>query len=388
MIEIANEKQCVGCGICQYICPVRCIQMKENKEGFVYPRIDKQKCIQCGKCEQLCQINNKERDKEEWKEKYYWAYHKNETVRKRSSSGGIFFALAEKILEEGGCVCAASFDSSFNVKHEIVYNLLDVYRCQGSKYAQSNIVDVLDEIKDNLKKDRKLLFVGTPCEVQGVKNVIPTVLHKNLYCVDFLCHGVSNNFLLDKYLAELQEKYNSKISSISFRDKKKGWKNYSLSVKFRNGKHYIKDLHTDYYLRAFVNGINLRKSCYECMYGENNNTSDITIGDFWRHKIYTKKKDDNRGISIVQTRTRKGEYLLSGISDVYIQDIYSLDIAKEFFREKRVCSPKREKFFKEIEKYSYKKVVNKILPVHYWEWSLIEIKNYIYNILVRKKYEK
>lgn len=57
VIEAKPEKNCSGCSACYAICPQSAISMIEDREGFLYPHIDKDKCVGCGKCGKVCEIN-------------------------------------------------------------------------------------------------------------------------------------------------------------------------------------------------------------------------------------------------------------------------------------------------------------------------------------------
>lgn len=54
MIEIKEKKNCCGCEACYNACPVQCISMERDEEGFKYPCVDTTKCIGCNKCEKVC----------------------------------------------------------------------------------------------------------------------------------------------------------------------------------------------------------------------------------------------------------------------------------------------------------------------------------------------
>ena len=58
MITITNKKQCSGCSACATACPIQCITMTEDKEGFLYPQVNKELCIKCKKCITVCPVIN------------------------------------------------------------------------------------------------------------------------------------------------------------------------------------------------------------------------------------------------------------------------------------------------------------------------------------------
>ena len=92
--------------------------MKEDEDGFKYPIINKQKCIECGLCKNVCPIINKMQIED--RTEAYACISNNETIRKQSSSGGIFSLIAEEVLNERGVVFGAKFDNKFDVVHSFV----------------------------------------------------------------------------------------------------------------------------------------------------------------------------------------------------------------------------------------------------------------------------
>ena len=59
MIEVTNKIDCCGCSACANVCPKNCIEMISDNEGFLYPKVDKEKCVNCGMCKKTCNsINN------------------------------------------------------------------------------------------------------------------------------------------------------------------------------------------------------------------------------------------------------------------------------------------------------------------------------------------
>lgn len=98
---LKEMSKCSGCGLCETICPVHAIKMEYNKGGFIYPVIQKEKCIDCGLCEKKCVV---ETISAMYPIKCYAGLYLNQKIKEKSSSGGMFAALAEFILEQGGVV--------------------------------------------------------------------------------------------------------------------------------------------------------------------------------------------------------------------------------------------------------------------------------------------
>lgn len=104
MIDISSKDQCSGCHACSNVCPKGCIQMLSDSEGFWYPQINKDKCIDCGLCEKVCPIIHRWKPDESRITTALAAMNKNENIRLRSSSGGIFSLLAEVIIAQSDLV--------------------------------------------------------------------------------------------------------------------------------------------------------------------------------------------------------------------------------------------------------------------------------------------
>lgn len=165
MKEIVDKKRCTGCSACASICPKGAIKLVEDDEGFKHQVIDQDKCINCGLCKRTCPVLNTNENSS--LNKCYVAYNKNDKVKKTSSSGGIFDAIARVILKDNGIVIGASFNDEMKLKHIAIEKLEDLEKPKGSKYLQSDLDNVFSYIKENISK-RKVLFVGTPCQVAGL----------------------------------------------------------------------------------------------------------------------------------------------------------------------------------------------------------------------------
>lgn len=278
MIDIVNKDQCVVCGNCINACPQNCISFNEEFESFVYPTIDYNKCVKCEKCTKVCPALNI--PKSTHSNEFYAVKNKNEDILKISSSGGIFYQLAKHIIEQGGFVVGAIFDNNINVKHIIIDKDEKISSLCGSKYVQSNIMDVFPKIEEKLKENKLVLFCGCPCQTAAVKTYFGEK-YTNLLLVDFICHGTVSPIVFEAYKQYLEKKYKSKIVDFKFRDKTNGWLYSGPKVTFENSVIHTTPLYKDIYMQGYFNNLNVRRSCYYCEYKNYKSASDITMADFW-----------------------------------------------------------------------------------------------------------
>lgn len=317
MIKITQKEHCCGCSACVHICPKHSISFQEDKEGFLYPKVDLETCIDCGLCEKVCPVINQESEREPLK--VYAAKNEDESIRLKSSSGGIFTLLAEKIIEDGGVVFGARFNENWEVIHDYTDTVEGLEPFRGSKYVQSVIGDTYKRAENFLKLGRKVMFTGTPCQIAGLKKFLRKD-YKNLLTVDFVCHGVPSPLVWRLYLKEEINRYGKEITAvedINFRDKYTGWKTYSLSIKL-SGNIVSSTMFTDdNYMRAFLSNLSLRPSCYSCPAKAGKSGADITIGDFWGIENVLPELDDDRGLSLLMLHSQRGlEHFISLRCDV------------------------------------------------------------------------
>lgn len=314
------EKQfCVGCGSCSMICPKHCITMDEDKEGFLYPNIDHKKCISCGVCEKACPLLVKS-FKSTYNTKSYAAQNRNDKIRKNSSSGGVFYSLALTIIKQGGVICAAKYSENFEVIHSIATTKDEIWDCCGSKYAQSRMGSCFIKIKRFLCQGRKVLFVGTPCQVAGLQTFLKHS-YDNLFLVDVICHGVPSPAVWKNYLEERKQvdADGSEIIGVNLRDKSTGWSNYSYSVRYeyQNGKVHSGQQDSDRFMQGFISNLYLRPSCSNCKFKGIERGSDITMGDYWGVWHHYPEFDDDKGTSLVMIHSEKGLKLWESVIDEF-----------------------------------------------------------------------
>lgn len=200
MIHITDKKKCCGCSACVQRCPKQCISLTEDEEGFLYPYVNEESCVECGLCEKICPILNPQ--EETFPLQVIAAKNTNTEERLGSSSGGLFLPLAKSIINEGGIVFGADYDSNWEVHHVGVENISGLYALMMSKYLQSRIENTYKEAEKFLKCGRKVMFVGTPCQIAGLHGFLRHKVYPNLLTIDVVCHGAPSPGVWRQYLAE------------------------------------------------------------------------------------------------------------------------------------------------------------------------------------------
>ena len=300
--------------------------MIKDNEGFLYPKVDTEKCVGCGECERICPVL--QQGKERTPIYAFASYNKCLSIRKNSSSGGVFTQLAEYTIKQNGVVFGAMFDSLCHVYHGFVDNIEDLSRLRGSKYVQSRIGESYREAKHFLKDDRQVLFSGTPCQIAGLKRFLGKE-YENLLTVDVACHGVPSPGIWKLYLNELSNQFlpGSSVKEVNFRDKSNGWKNYSIRIVFaKDDKEFVYTVpfYRDWYLMSFLKNLVLRPSCSSCQMRNGKSGSDLTVGDLWGVETICPELDDELGTSVVLVNTLKGNSIVKEINCVLKEVDYSL----------------------------------------------------------------
>lgn len=310
-----GKENCTGCFACYSICPKQAITMEQDEKGFKYPVINKEKCIDCGMCKKTCPIINKKKEPIE-EQKVYAVKNKDLNTRLSSSSGGVFIEIARHIVDKNGCVFGAVYDEENNVKHIKVENIEDINLLKTSKYVQSDINNTYKEAKNELLKDRYVLFSGTPCQIAGLLKTLNNINQDKLITCDIVCHGVPSPRVFKDYKKILEKKYKSKIRSINFRHKNEN-ETQNLLIEFENGKKYVERSSKDTYYKLFSKNFILRESCFDCKYSNMNRVADITLGDFWGIDKSIRNFNDNKGVSLVILNTIKGKDIFEKIQNKF-----------------------------------------------------------------------
>jgi len=328
-----DKWNCYGCELCVDLCPVNCIEMTSDKEGFIYPVIDENTCTNCGICKRECIYKNGNID--DYKKDYpkvYVAIHKDNNILDNSTSGGIYTELFKDVIGNGGYVVGVRYDEEMLPEYAVVSNLEDAYKFRGSKYVFASIKKVRFEIKELLENDKLVLFTSSPCQVAALRKFLKKD-YSNLLIADLICHGVPSQELFKSYLNYLEKKYNSKVIDFKFRDKTflKNHSITSIKVTFENGKEILEDAKYNNFNRLFLYDYVQRPGCYVCEFAGYESQSDVRVGDYWglRNVMRDVYKANRNGISCITVNTEKGEEIFNKISDNFntyesnIKDMYT-----------------------------------------------------------------
>lgn len=303
-MSVANKKkrECCGCNACAEICPMHCIEMLNDSKGFLYPKVDTATCIDCGACEKVCPFEGGNIALNSPLTAYA-AWNKDREQYLASSSGGVAYVFSSYIIKQGGVVYGCTSDG-MQIRHIRVASLSELSKLQGSKYVQSDVRGLFDLVKADLKAKKPVLFIGTPCQVAGLKNYIKRI-PEHLYLVDLICHGVPSQQMLYEHINHVAAGHS--VEQLSFR---KG-QLFHIEITSPCGTTYSAEPHKDMYYRAFLDGISYRKSCYHCPFARKERISDITIGDFWGIKdTASLPLEISGGISVLLPSSEKGKALI------------------------------------------------------------------------------
>lgn len=292
-----------------------------------------------------------------WKQpKVFAVKHKDEETRAASRSGGIFTALSDQVLSDGGVVYGCVLTDDFNAVHIRADNTEERNRMRGSKYIQSKLGYTFKNVKVDLDAGENVLFSGTSCQVAGLRKYLGKE-YDNLFCIDIVCHGVPSKKVWDAYLHWQEQKHNSKVMDVDFRNKKDfGWRDHVETLYFENGK----SANGRIFKTLFYGHTVLRPSCYECLYKSIMHPGDISIADYWRIEVAAPEFDDNKGVSLVLVNNEAGQELLDKAKgSLVIKETRIEDSMQQSFKAPYPKPTNREQFWDDFSHRPFEYVAKK-----------------------------
>lgn len=363
-----KKDECTGCSACFAICNHHAISMLPSNTGFLYPFIDNDKCVNCGLCDKVCEMSNSRPINNDYE--IIALRHKDDYILKASTSGGAFRLFADYVLSLGGVIYGAAYNDDLSVHHIRCETSFDLLRLQKSKYVQSDTQDIYKQVEKDIKAGRIVLYSGTACQCSGV---LAYVQKKNLnlnslYTCDVICHGVPSPQIWLDYLT-FRRTHQGEIDSVDFRCKKKSWRDFRMSISFRNGKTKTYRQNEDYFMILFFHDYILRKSCYNCKFCSVNRKTDFTIGDFWGLEEFYPEYDDDNGTSVVILNSDKSRRLFDKVknsSHYFCINESELTLRQPNLRRSTHLSPRYDEFWMDYNKYGFEFCIRKYADYSFW----------------------
>lgn len=310
---------CCACRTCEQICSVHAISFKRDVDGYEQVCIDNSVCVQCGLCEKVCPVLNVRKPSNQSIPNFCGAaLAKDDTIKRNGSSGGLFGVFAQHIIHEGGIVYGAAFDETLQLKTRRATTEKELSPLYKSKYLLCDTGDSFKQIKEDLKSGLKVLYCSTPCQIAGLQAYL-RCNYDNLYCVEFVCHGVGNQQQFDQSIKFLEKRNNILIKRFDFRFKKQGYSNSSHYYYYYYGEKKGRPINKEGlylfvpYYNAYCKQLICREICYKCPYATTERNSDLTIGDFHTISSFIPEIDRFKGVSMFVCNTPKGMSLFDSV---------------------------------------------------------------------------
>lgn len=301
-IKLAGRRQCTGCQVCADACRHEAAIPYIGSDGHYYVKIDARKCTGCGACMRVCPVvSGFSYTNELRKSRPYAAWATNDDLRRRSSSGGVFAAVASYVLGSGGVVVGVAMTGS-TARHIPIERIEELPKLQGSKYQQSDASGIYETVLEYLRQGRTVLFSGTGCQVGALYSFLGKRVFDNLFTVDLVCAGVPSRLLIDKY----QERV-PRSEIVSYRDKIDGWSGINLTT-IENDRIKRNSPDSVFVSRGFAAGITIRYSCTDCRFVGLYRKADLTLADFWGETDFPAEHE--KGISFLTVHSDRGAWLV------------------------------------------------------------------------------
>ena len=311
MVKLAAHDACTGCGACAFKCPKQCISMKEDTIGQIYPVIDSTKCVECHSCEKVCPILNGPASFPS--EKAYAAWSNDEEERRTSASGGIAIEMYKYAVSNDWLVVGAVQNEDFSVSHKMVSSLEKLAAFKNSKYVFSDAYAVFSEIRSALTDNRKVLFIGLPCQVAALRKLFRD--DENLLLVEVVCHGTTPFSYLKQHIDMLSRKYGKTATRMSFRDPNALTYTFTFTLYDEEGKLFYakRTKDGDTYQFGYHRAVSYRENCYHCRFAKPERNADITIADYHGLGLSAPCSFSARKVSLILENTSKGSEFVDSL---------------------------------------------------------------------------
>lgn len=322
MIKLADKESCTACGACAFVCAKNCITMIEDEHGSVYPSLDSTNCVECGRCQKTCPILSPL--DVNTPQIAYSAWSSDEKERETSASGGIAAEIYKKAVSEGCDIAGAVQQDDFSVVMQLSSDEKAILKFKNSKYVFSEAWHVYQEIKQSLKADKNVVFIGLPCQVAALRKIFRE--NEKILFVEVVCHGTAPFSYLKQHIEHIEHTKNEKAIRMSFRDPDTYTYTFTFTLYNKDGKRFYAEVprKTDTYQYAYHSTISYRENCYHCHFAREQRIADITLSDYKGLGRMTPCSYGETNVSCILVNTEKGKKFI-----------------KEMIQEKRIYADER-----------------------------------------------
>lgn len=322
MIKLADKESCTACGACAFVCAKNSITMIEDEHGSVYPSLDSTNCVECGRCQKTCPILSPL--DVNTPQIAYSAWSSDEKERETSASGGIAAEIYKKAVSEGCDIAGAVQQDDFRVVMQLSSDEKAIMKFKNSKYVFSEAWHVYQEIKQSLKADKNVVFIGLPCQVAALRKIFRE--NEKILFVEVVCHGTAPFSYLKQHIEHIEHTKNEKAIRMSFRDPDTYTYTFTFTLYNKDGKRFYAEVprKTDSYQYAYHSTISYRENCYHCHFAREQRIADITLSDYKGLGRMAPCSYGETNVSCILVNTEKGKKFI-----------------KEMIQEKRIYADER-----------------------------------------------
>jgi len=312
-LQSKDKFHCYGCGLCRELSP-DAICMEQDEEGIFYPQaIDGQE-ERAG--ETACLFGNESKGKPV--KEAYTVHLSKEQVLEVCSGGGTVRAFAEAIWKQGGVVAGVGYHNSLLPEYRLAETLEEAEGFFSEKYVEELSNDIFAQVKQELTKGRKVLFIGRACKVDALYHYLGET-YDNLYTVQELSRAAASRKVYEKYLESLEETYGSKVVKVEFDNKTRTAKKPYVCITFESGDIYVSSASSNLFVHAVRRGYAARHSSYTSKY----DADGIGVADLTVSNNSTRKEAYPMGEDMVYVHTKKGKELFELASDKLVCQPYT-----------------------------------------------------------------
>ena len=195
-----------------------------------------------------------------------------------------------------------------HVRHMAVKSKEELSLLREAKLVQSEIGDAYIRVRHYLDRDRKVLFTGTPCQVDGLYRFLGEHPEKLLTC-DILCRGVPSPGVWKDYVQSMAYIKQQRPTRVRFCDKQPGSRDRRFHVVFDEGFIFDAPLSKCDYGRGFQKNLFFRPSCYECPYTSTDRVGDLSLGMYFGLPQDFYPEEQAKGMCLLLVNSVKGAHM-------------------------------------------------------------------------------